>query len=298
VQRAGDVIPQVVGPVLARRDGSEREFHMPDHCPACGTKVVRPEGEAVHRCPNPFCPSRGLEGLRHFVSRGALDIDGVGERLMARFWELELVRRAPDLYKLTVGQLLELDGFQQRSAENVIASIAQSKQRPFGRVLFGLGIPHVGAVTAEAIAQHFRSLAALRAAGADEIAEVEGVGPIVAEALAEWMAFPSNSELLDDLAATGLTLELAGDAPPPGEGALAGLTFVITGTLPSFSRDEAKASVVERGGKVTDSVSKRTSYVVAGSSPGSKLAKAVDLGVPVLDDEAFQSLLERGPEPA
>jgi DNA ligase (NAD+) len=297
VQRAGDVIPQVVGPVLARRDGSEREFHMPDHCPACGTKVVRPEGEAVHRCPNPFCPSRGLEGLRHFVSRGALDIDGVGERLMERFWELELVRRAPDLYKLTVEQLLELDGFQQRSAENVIASIAQSKQQPFGRVLFGLGIPHVGAVTAEAIAQHFRSLAALRAAGADEIAEVEGVGPIVAESVAEWMAFPSNSELLDGLAAAGLTLELSGDAPPPGEGPLAGLTFVITGTLPSFSRDEAKASVVERSGKVTDSVSKRTSYVVAGSSPGSKLAKAVDLGVPVLDDEAFQRLLETGPEP-
>ena len=295
VQRAGDVIPQVVGPVLARRDGSEREFHMPDHCPACGTKVVRPEGEAVHRCPNPFCPSRGLEGLRHFVSRGALDIDGVGERLMERFWELELVRRAPDLYKLTVEQLVELDGFQERSAENVIASIARSKERPFGRVLFGLGIPHVGAVTAEAIAQHFRSLAALRAAGADEIAEVEGVGPIVAESLAEWLEFPGNSELLDDLAAAGLTLEVAGDAPPPGEGPLAGLTFVITGTLASASRDEAKASVVERGGKVTDSVSRRTSYVVAGSSPGSKLAKAVDLGVPVLDDEAFQRLLEGGP---
>ena len=165
VQRAGDVIPQVVGPVLTRRNGTEREFHMPDHCPACGTKVVRPEGEAVHRCPNPFCPSRGLEGLRHFVSRGALDIDGVGEKLMERFWELGLVRRAPDLYRLTAEQLLELDGFQQRSAENVIASIARSKERPFGRVLFGLGIPHVGAVTAEAIAQHFRSLTALRAAG-------------------------------------------------------------------------------------------------------------------------------------
>ncbi len=296
VQRAGDVIPQVVGPVLARRDGSEREFHMPDHCPACGTKVVRPEGEAVHRCPNPFCPSRGLEGLRHFVSRGALDIDGVGERLMARFWELGLVRRAPDLYKLTVDQLLELDGFQRRSAENVIASIARSRQRPFGRVLFGLGIPHVGAVTAEAIAQHFRSLAALRSAGADEIAEVEGVGPIVADALAEWLAFPSNALLLDDLAAAGLTLELTGDAPPPGEGPFAGLTFVITGTLASASRDEAKALVVERGGKVTDSVSRRTSYVVAGASPGSKLTKAVDLGVPVLDDEAFRRLLENGPE--
>jgi DNA ligase (NAD+) len=296
IQRAGDVIPQVVGPVLARRDGSEREFRMPGHCPACGGEIVRLEGEAVHRCVNPYCPSRGLEGLRHFVSRGALDIDGVGEKLIARFWELGLVRRAPDLYALTAGQLAELDGFQQRSAENVIASIAQSRQRPFGRVLFGLGIPHVGAVTAEAIAQHFRSLAALRAAGSDEIAEVEGVGPVVAESVAAWLAFEANAAVLDDLAAAGLSLELTGDAPPPGEGPLAGLTFVITGTLPSFSRDEAKASVVERGGKVTDSVSKRTSYVVAGSSPGSKLTKAESLGVPVLDDEAFQRLLEDGPE--
>ena len=297
IQRAGDVIPQVVGPVLARRDGSEREFRMPDHCPACGGEIVRLEGEAVHRCVNPYCPSRGLEGLRHFVSRGALDIDGVGEKLIARFWELGLVRRAPDLYALTAEQLAELDGFQQRSAENVIASIAASRQRPFGRVLFGLGIPHVGAVTAEAIAQHFRSLAALRAAGADEIAEVEGVGPDrrgVGRGLAG-VPEPTPS-VLDDLAAAGLTLELTGDAPAPGEGPLAGLTFVITGTLPSFSRDEAKAAVVERGGKVTDSVSKRTSYVVAGSSPGSKLAKAESLGVPVLDDEAFQQLLEDGPE--
>ncbi len=295
VQRAGDVIPQVVGPVLARRDGTEREFRMPSVCPACGGEVVRVEGEAVHRCVNPYCPSRGLEGLRHFVSRGAMDIDGVGEKLMARFWELGLVRRAPDLYALTSEQLAALDGFQQRSAENVIASIARSRERPFGRVLFALGIPHVGGVTAEAIAQHFRSLAALRAAGPDEIAEVEGVGPIVAESLATWLAFPANAAVLDDLAAAGLSLELTGDAPPAGEGPLAGLTFVITGTLASSSRDEAKAGVIARGGKVTDSVSKRTSYVVAGSSPGSKLAKANDLGVPVLDDEAFQRLLEEGP---
>ncbi|MDX6541543.1 MAG: ligase [Gaiellales bacterium] len=298
VQRAGDVIPQVVGPVLARRDGTEREFRMPDHCPACGGEIVRLEGEAVHRCINPYCPSRGLEGLRHFVSRGAMDIDGVGEKLIARFWELELVRRAPDLYKLTAEQLLALDGFQQRSAERVIASIAQSRERSFGRLLFGLGIPHVGSVTAEAIAQHFRSLPALRAAGADEIAEVEGVGPIVAESMAAWLAFPANAEVLDDLSAAGLTVEVSGDAPSPGEGPLAGLTFVITGTLASFSRDEAKAAVIARGGKVTDSVSQRTSYVFAGTSPGSKLPKASGLGVTVLDDEAFQRLLEDGPETA
>jgi DNA ligase (NAD+) len=227
-----------------------------------------------------------------------MDIDGVGEKLMARFWELGLVRRAPDLYALTVEQLLALDGFQQRSAERVIASIAQSRRRPFGRLLFGLGIPHVGGVTAEAIAQHFRSLAALRAAGADEIAEVDGVGPVVAESLAAWLAFPANAEVLDDLTAAGLTVEVSGEAPPPGEGPLAGLTFVITGTLASSSRDAAKEAVIARGGKVTDSVSKRTSYVVAGTSPGSKLAKASDLGVTVLDDEAFRRLLEDGPAAA
>ena len=297
VQRAGDVIPQVVGPVLARRDGSEREFHMPDHCPACGTEVVRAEGEAVHRCPNPFCPSRGLEGLRHFVSRGALDIDGVGERLMERFWELELVRRAPDLYALTVEQLLELDGFQQRSAENVIASIARSKERPFGRVLFGLGIPHVGAVTAEAIAQHFRSLAALRAAGADEIAEVEGVGPIVAESVADWLAFPSNAEVLDDLAAAGLTLERPGRCPAARRGAARG----------PHVRDHRHAPVVlPRRGQGERRGARRQGHRLGLEAhelrrrrlePRARSwRRPTDLGVPVLDDEAFQRLLEDGPE--
>ena len=185
----------------------------------------------MHRCVNPYCPSRGLEGLRHFVSRGALDIDGVGEKLMARFWELGLVRRAPDLYALTVEQLVELDGFQQRSAENVIASIAASRQRPFGRVLFGLGIPHVGAVTAEAIAQHFRSLDALRAAGRGRDRGGRGRRADRRRVGGGWLAFRANASVLDDLAAAGLTLELTGDAPAPGEGPLAGLTFVITGTL-------------------------------------------------------------------
>ena len=178
----------------------------------------------------------------------------------------------------------------------MIASIARSTAAPFGRVLFGLGIPHVGAVTAEAIAQHFRSLAALRAVGADEIAEVEGVGPIVARVGGGVAGIPEQRGVARRSGRRGPHARAPGDAPPPGEGPFAGLTFVITGTLPSFSRDEATASVVERGGKVDDSVSARTSYVVAGSSPGSKLAKATDLGVPVLDDDAFQRLLADGPE--
>jgi DNA ligase (NAD+) len=201
VQRAGDVIPQVVGPLTSARTGSEQPFSMPTECPSCGEPVVRPAGEVVHRCTNPDCPSRGLEGLKHFVARGAMDIDGVGEKLVLRLWELDLVRRPPQLYGLTVEQLLPLEGFQQRSAENVVASIELSRERPFARVLFALGMPHVGSVTAEQLARSFGSMERLRAAGPDEIAEVEGVGPVIAEAVAAWFADPDHASLVDELAA-------------------------------------------------------------------------------------------------
>ena len=291
VQRAGDVIPQVVGPLTSDRTGSEQPFSMPAECPSCGQPVVRPAGEVVHRCTNADCPSRGLEGLKHFVARGAMDIDGVGEKLVLRLWELGLVRRPPDLYRLTSEQLLPLDGFQQRSAENVITSIRRSLERPFARVLFALGMPHVGSVNAELLARSFGSIERLRAAGPDEIAEVEGVGPIIAEAVAAWFADPDHGSLVDELAAAGLNMQGDASEESPADGPLGGLTVVITGTLPGWSRDDARAAVVERGGKVTDSVSKRTSYVVAGASPGSKLAKAESLGVPVLDADGFARLL-------
>jgi DNA ligase (NAD+) len=296
VQRAGDVIPQVVGPLTATRDGSEREFFMPERCPACDQPVVREPGEAMHRCVNPNCPSRGLETIKHFVSRGALDIDGVGEKLVSRLWELELVRRPPDLYRLTVDDLLPLDGFAEISARNVIASIDASRSRPFPNVIFALGIPHAGYVTAELLARRFRSMDALRAAGLEEIEQVEGVGPVIAEAVAAWFGDLEHAALVDDLAAAGVSMALApgeGDEP---EGPLSGLTVVITGTLEALSRTEAEEAVVARGGKVTSSVSKRTSYVVAGESPGSKLAKAESAGVPVLDEAAFVRLLADGPE--
>jgi DNA ligase (NAD+) len=296
VQRAGDVIPQVVGPLTATRDGSEREFFMPERCPACDQPVVREAGEAMHRCVNPNCPSRGLEAIKHFVSRGALDIDGVGEKLVSRLWELELVRRPPDLYRLTVDDLLPLDGFAEISAHNVIASIDASRSRPFPNVIFALGIPHAGYVTAELLARRFRSMDALRAAGLEEIEQVEGVGPVIAEAVAAWFGDPEHAALVDDLAAAGVSMALApgeGDEP---EGPLSGLTVVITGTLEALSRTEAEEAVIARGGKVTSSVSKRTSYVVAGESPGSKLAKAESAGVPVLDEAAFVRLLADGPE--
>jgi DNA ligase (NAD+) len=291
VQRAGDVIPQVVGPLTARRDGHEKVFAMPANCPACNTPVERVEGEVRHRCPNPSCPSRGLEALRHFVSRGALDIDGVGEKLVARFWELGLVRRPSDLYRLTVDDLLPLEGFGQLSAENAIASIDASRTQPFSRVLFGLGIPHVGFVTAEALARQLGSMDALRAAGVQEIEVAEGVGPVIADAVAAWFADPDHAALVDELASAGLTMETPLDERAPAAGPLTGMSFVLTGALERRSRDEAAAEIVALGGKVTGSVSKKTTYVVAGESPGSKLAKAESLGIEVLDESAFDALI-------
>jgi DNA ligase (NAD+) len=225
-----------------------------------------------------------------------MDIDGVGEKVLQRFWELGMVRRPPDLYRLTVDDLLPLEGFQQRSAENVIRSIDESRSRSLTRVLVALGIPHVGWVTCETLVRHFRSMAALRQAGAQEMEEVEGVGPVVADAVAAWFGDPEHQQLIDDLAAAGVNMELSPEEAGPPDGPLTGLTLVVTGTLESLSRDSAQAAIVERGGKVTNSVSKRTSFVVAGASPGSKLEKAEKAGVRVLDEAAFVRLLEEGPD--
>src|SRR5439155_1614649 len=208
VQRAGDVIPQVVGPVLPHRRGTKR-FRMPTHCPLCGVEVVKPEGEVMHRCPNRACPSRGLESLNNWVMAAA-DIEGVGEQLVRRLWDLGLVRSLPDLYRLTKEQLLELDGFQERSATNVIAAIAASKEIPFRRVLFGLNIPDVGWVTAQNLAGHFGTVDRLAAASQEEIMECEGIGPERAEAIAEWFADEDNGRLVAELRTLGLRFE-AGD---------------------------------------------------------------------------------------
>jgi DNA ligase (NAD+) len=290
VQRAGDVIPQVVGPHVD--PGAERSepWRMPERCPVCDTPVVKPEGEAMHRCPNRACPARGFEWLKHFVSRGAMDIDGVGEKLIRRLLDLGLIVRPPDLYRLRAEQLLPLEGFQERSAGNVVASIEGSKRQPFGRVLFALGIPHVGSVTAQALADEFGSMDELRAAGADEIAATAGVGPVIAEAVSSWFLDAEHAEIVDELAAAGL--EMRGERRrAAAEGPLAGKTVVVTGTLESWSRDGIKEQLASLGAKVTDSVSKRTDYVVAGANPGSKLAKAEKLGVEVLDEEALRALV-------
>jgi DNA ligase (NAD+) len=290
-QRAGDVIPQVVGPVLDLRPDDAQVFRMPERCPACDQPIAKPEGEAQHRCVNPRCPSRGAELLKHFVSRGALDIEGVGEKLVVRLFELGIVQRPSDLYRLTAEQLLELDGFQERSAANVIASIEKSKERPFGAVLFGLGIPHVGAVNAQLLARHFGSIAALQEASEEDIAAVPGVGMVIAEAVVTWFGDPDHQALVADLQAAGVRLELAEDERPAADGHLAGKTFVLTGTL-SAPRGEFEQRIVAAGGKVVGSVSAKTDYVVAGSEAGSKLQKAEKLGVAVLDEQGIEALLQ------
>ncbi len=220
-----------------------------------------------------------------------MDIDGVGERLVRRLIDHGLVERPPDFYRLRVEDLLPLDGFQERSAQNVIASIEHSKERPFGRVLFALGIPHVGSVTAEALAAELGSMEALRAADAEEIAAVEGIGPVIADAVVGWFADEDNARVVDELTDAGLRMRAEGTAPRAAEGPLAGKTVVVTGTLEGWSRDEARALLTAQGAKVTESVSRRTDYVVAGESPGSKLARAQELGVEVLDEAGLRELL-------
>jgi len=288
VQRAGDVIPQIVGPAGPHAKGT-KPFKMPKKCPLCGANIVRPEGEAMHRCPNRACPSRGLETLINWV-QGPADIEGVGEQLIRRLWELGLVRSLPDLYRLTKEQLLDLDGFAEISASKAIDAIQGSKRTPFSRVLLGLNIPDVGWVTAQSLARHFGSVEQLAAATQEEIQEVEGIGPERAEAIAEWFADGENMRLVGELEELGLRFE-AGPEERPVEGPLTGSTYVITGTLEGFSRDEARKALEALGAKVADSVSKKTTGVVAGESPGSKLAKAEQLGVPVLDEAALAKLL-------
>ncbi len=290
VQRAGDVIPQIVGPAGKHRAGTKR-FRMPTHCPLCGTEVVKPEGEVMHRCPNRACPSRGLESLNNWVMAAA-DIDGVGEQTVRRLWDLGLVRSIPELYRLTPEQLLELDGFGEISARNAIEAIQASKAVPFSRVLYGLNIPDVGWVTAQTLARHFGEVDRLMNAGQEELQEVDGIGPERAEALAEWFRDEENRSLVAELRELGLRFE-AGEEERPKEGPLTGRSYVITGTLERFSRDQAKAALEARGAKVSDSVSSKTTGVIVGEEPGgSKLSKAQKAGVPLLTEADLLALLD------
>jgi DNA ligase (NAD+) len=289
VQRAGDVIPQIVGPAGKHRPGT-KEFRMPKRCPLCGADVVKPEGEVMHRCPNRACPSRGLESLINWV-QAAADIEGVGEQLVRRLWALDLVRSIPALYRLTKEQLLELDGFQDKSATNVIASIERSKGISFRRILFGLNIPDVGGVTAGVLARELGTIDRSLAATIEDLQEVEGIGPDRAASIAEWFADEQNRALVEELRALGFHME-AGEEERPVEGPLTGKSYVITGTLEHYTREEAASALAALGAKVSDAVSKKTAGVVVGEAPGnSKLAKAQKAGVPLLTEQDLADLL-------
>jgi DNA ligase (NAD+) len=290
VLRAGDVIPQVLSPAphVAEAESRPAPPAPPERCPVCDTPTVKPEGSVFTRCPNRDCAGRRWQLLKHYV--GAMDIDGLGEKQVSLFMDLGWVRTAVDFYDLTAEQIAEQNGFGQVSAEKLVAAVEASKRQPFGRVLFALGIEEVGGVTGRNLAQQFRTIDALLAADAETIEQTPGVGPKMATTIHEQLHDPLMTDLIRGLRERGVQFEQEG--PPPGEGPLAGKTLVLTGTLPDLTREQATERILAAGGRVTGSVSRKTSYVVAGESAGSKLADAERLGVPVLDEPRLLALLD------
>ncbi|HEY5943264.1 MAG TPA: NAD-dependent DNA ligase LigA [Solirubrobacterales bacterium] len=292
VMRAGDVIPQVVSPKLPRKHKAARREKPPANCPACGTPTVKPEDSVFTICPNrSLCPGQAFQHVKHFVSKGAMDIEGLGEKQAQTFLEGGVIADVSDIYDLTAERLVELDRFAETSARNLVASIDASRRRPFKRVLYALGLPGVGYVTAEALADHFGSIDALREADPEAIEEVEGVGPIMAVQVAESLADDATWALVEKLREKGLRLEADASERRQAGGPLEGKTVVLTGTLPELTREEAAALVKAAGGKVTSAVSKKTDYVVAGDNPGSKLAKAEKFETEVLDEAGLRELV-------
>ncbi len=297
VRRAGDVIPEVVAPVLSKRPQDLSEWHMPADCPFCGNPIVLPDGQAKAKCTGGFsCPSRLREYLFHFASRGAMDIEGLGYKTVDMLLTEGIISDPADIFTLDREVLLGFEGWGEISVNNLLTAIDEAKDQPLARLLTALGIDHVGGTVARALADRFRSLPVLMAASEDEICAIEGIGPEIARSVAEWSADPDNVELVNRLGQADVRLE---DPEPEDRGEeaslLAGLTFVVTGTLSGRSRSEAKVALEARGAKVTGSVSGRTSALIAGASPGSKLAKAESLDVPILDEAGLQRLLDDGP---
>ena len=294
VRRAGDVIPEVVGVVPGVRAGYVPNFRMPAQCPVCASAVVREKGEANHRCTGGlFCPAQRKEALLHFAARRAMDIEGLGGKLVDQLVEHHVIRTLPDLYRLGLVSLLALERMAEKSAHNVLAALHKSKQTTLPRFLFGLGIRHVGEATAKDLARHFGSLDAIMDATEEQLLQVNEVGPVVARSLRLFFDQPHNREVVEQLRACGVTWEEGAPAERAVQ-PLAGMTVVITGTLPSLSREEAKERLEAAGAKVAGSVSKKTTYVVAGAEAGSKLTKAQELGVPVLDEAGLLQLLATG----
>lgn len=293
VERSGDVIPKIVAPMTERRTGSERIFVMPVRCPACGSAVFRPEGEVASRCANPSCPARLRESILHFAARKAMNIQGLGESLVDQLLDQKLVVSIPDIYGLRPDDVAALERMGPQSAKNLMEEIEASKKNDLSRLIFALGIRHVGEKLARTLAAHYGDLEALAAAAPDELLQVEDIGPVVAESLAFFFRQPESRAFLDRLKAAGIRFQDESPAAAAGPLPLAGLTFVITGKLAAFSREEAKAEIERRGGTVTGSISGKTGYLVAGEDAGSKLTKAQKLGVKTLDEEEFRKILAR-----
>ncbi len=293
VKRAGDVIPQVIGPMVGARTGNERPWRMPQACPACGTPVVRRAGEADTYCPNRACPAQAVRAVEHWVSQGAMDIAGMGERQARQFIELGLISDVADLYTLTAESFQGIEGYGPKRIQNLLAAIDASRERPLARLIFALGIPNVGSTLAATLAQHYRSLDALARASAQELESIEGIGPQVAERIAAFFADPENLALIEKLKRVGVRTAAADDeARIASDGPLRGKTFVITGTLPSMTRDQASDLIRRAGGKVTGSVTKKTDYLVVGDDPGgAKYTRAQQLGIPMVDEAGLLRLI-------
>jgi len=289
VHKAGDVIPEIIKPMVEKRTGEEREWEMPDHCPVCGSTVFRPEGEAVTRCVNIDCPARLFESILHFASRGAMDIDGLGPAITSELMRKGFVRTVADIYFVTDEQLYTLTNFKDKSVANMRRSIEASKQRPLSRLLFALGIRHVGSHVADVLAQRFGELDALAAVSEEELRETEEIGPIMAASIHAFFRESRNLELIEELRKAGVNMR---ESQRTG-GPLEGLSVVVTGRLEGLSREQAERAIEERGGRATSSVSSRTDYVVAGEDPGSKYERARELGVKIINENEFRELLGR-----
>jgi len=295
VRKAGDVIPEVVGPVLAKRRRGLRRWKFPKDCPACGQPLVRAEGEAATNCVNVECPAQRWGRIVHFAA--AMDIDGLGEERVRQFIDAGLLSDPADLYELDVERLVKLERIGEKSAQQLVDNIQASKSEPLAQLLVGLSIPNVGGATAQDIAREMGHFDRILDASADDLTQVEGIGPVVAQSVHEFFARTRTRQLVEKLREAGVNFEGPTRAAAPDvEQTFTGLTFVLTGGLEDLSREEAQTEIETRGGKVTNSVSKKTSYVVVGENPGSKLAKAEQLGVTLLDGAAFRKLLEEGPD--
>lgn len=293
VQRAGEVIPQVVKPVIERRTGSEQVYHLPDTCPICGTPIRREADVAMAYCPNLACPARNLESLRHFVSKGAMDIESIGERMCEQLVQAGLVKTFPDFYALTREQLLALEGIKEKSADNMLKAIEASKKRPLSRLLFALNIRYVGEKSAQLVAQHFGHMDKLMAASEEEIVTIPGIGPTSGRSIYQWFQQEPNRQLIERLKQAGLNMEEEQQAVT---GPLAGQSFLLTGRLTSMTRPAAEEAIKKLGGTIATGVSKNLSHLIVGEDAGSKLAKAQKAGVPIHDEQWLLDLLKKHEE--